>query len=93
MKKRKVTHLHVFLPGNGGPHAIFLPRQNKHASGGFLSGVQVGGKELRPIEGDVGELRRNSVGAVVLGLDETCNDWWWLWWLWWWDELVYNGSR
>jgi hypothetical protein len=34
-----MTHLQVLslLPGTGGPHAIFRPRQNRHASAGFLS--------------------------------------------------------
>jgi len=34
-----ITHLQVLslLPGTSGPHAIFRPRQNSHASAGFLS--------------------------------------------------------
>jgi hypothetical protein len=61
--------LQVFgmLPGNGAPHAIFLPRQKRHASGGFLSGVFFEGKELRPIDGDCAEFKRNSVGGGVDG--------------------------
>jgi len=60
----------LILPGNGGPHAIFLPRQKRHASVGFLSGELVLGKELSPIDGDFGEFKRNSVGA----LDFVCDD-------------------
>jgi hypothetical protein len=74
-EKKRITDLHVFLilPGNGGPHAIFLPRQKRHASGGFFSGKFLEGKELRPIDGDFGELKRNSVGVGVIRLDGTCN--------------------
>ena len=67
MKEREIyTDLHVFLPGNGGPHAIFLPRQKRHARGGFFSGKFLDGKELRPIDGDFAEFRRNSVGGGVV---------------------------
>ena len=74
-ERKRATDLHVFLvlPGNGGPHAIFLPRQKRHASGGFLSGRFLEGTELRPIDGDLGELKRNSVGVGVIWQDETCN--------------------
>jgi len=76
---RKDTHLQVFLiqAGKGGPHAIFLPRQERHASRGFLSGRFSEGRELRPIDGDVGEFKRNSVG--VTWEDETRNVWDELW--------------
>lgn len=53
----------LMLPGNGGPHAIFLPLQKRQASTGFL-GMFVVGKELRPIDGDCAEFKRNSVGGV-----------------------------
>ena len=81
--KKENTDLHVFLPlpGNGGPHAIFLPRQKKHASGGFCSGGFLEGIELRPIDGDFGVLVRNSVGAGVIWRDGTCNGL---------DELAYD---
>jgi len=52
------------LPGNGGPHAIFLPRQKRQASTGFFSNVFLDGKELRPIDGDCAECKRNSVVDV-----------------------------
>ena len=56
------------MPGNGAPHAIFLPRQKRQARGGFFSGVLLeGGNELRPIEGDGAEFKRNSVGGGVDG--------------------------
>lgn len=55
------------LPGIGAPHAIFLPLQKRQASGGFLSNEFVEGKELRPIEGDSAEFKRNSVGGGVSG--------------------------
>jgi hypothetical protein len=57
--------LQVFLtlPGNGAPHAIFLPRQKRHASRGF-SGIFPEGEELRPFEG---EYERNSVEGGVDG--------------------------
>lgn len=61
------------LPGNGGPHAIFLPRQKRHASGGFFSGEFLDGRELKPIDGDFGEFRRNSVGGGVVWQDATCD--------------------
>ena len=57
----------LMLSGNGGPHAIFLPRQKRQASGGFFSGVPLEGKELRPIDGDCAEFKRNSVGGGVDG--------------------------
>jgi len=46
------THLHVLsgLPGIGGPHAIFRPRQNKQARGGFFSSCRLLGRGLRGIE-------------------------------------------
>lgn len=52
------------LPGNGAPHAIFLPRQKKQASGGFFKGMSMGGIVLRLIDGDCANCRRNSVGGV-----------------------------
>lgn len=55
------------LPGSGAPHAIFLPRQKRQASGGFFSGVIFGGRELRPIDGEGAEFKRNSVGGGVDG--------------------------
>lgn len=50
------THLHVLsgLPGIGGPHAIFRPRQNKQARGGFFSSCRLLGRGLRGIEGPGG---------------------------------------
>jgi hypothetical protein len=74
-KEKRGTDLHVFfmLPGNGGPQAIFLPRQKKQARVGFFSGVFLDGKELSPIDGDFGELVRNSVrGGVVF--EEVASD-------------------
>ena len=59
------------LPGNGAPHAIFLPRQKRHASGGFFSGMFLDGKELRPIDGDFGDFKRNSVRGGDAWLDES----------------------
>ena len=69
MKRGVDTDLHVFLmlPGKGAPHAIFLPRQKRQARGGFLSGVFLEGKELRPTDGDGAEFNRNSVGGGVDG--------------------------
>ena len=61
------------LPGNGGPHAIFLPRQKRQASGGFFSGVIMKGKELRPIDGDCADFKRNSVGGDIDGQAATGN--------------------
>ena len=58
------------LSGNGGPHVSFLPRQKRQASGGFFSSVFLEGKELRPIDGDWAEFKRNSVGGGVDGLEE-----------------------
>jgi hypothetical protein len=49
------------MPGKGTPHAIFLPRQKRQASGGFFSRVTWEGRELRPIEGDGAEFERNLV--------------------------------
>ena len=60
------------LPGSGAPHAIFLPRQKRHASGGFFSGVFLDGNELSPIDGDGADFKRNSVGGGVDGRD-TCD--------------------
>ena len=54
------------MPGNGAPHAIFLPRQKRQASDGFFSRV-LEGWELRPIDGDGAEFRRNLVGGGVDG--------------------------
>jgi hypothetical protein len=62
-----------FLTGNGGPHAIFLPRQKRHARGGFFSGMFLEGKELSPTEGDFADLRRNSVTGRVVWRGETCD--------------------
>lgn len=59
--------MQVLLPGKGAPHAIFLPRQKRQASGGFLSGVFLEGKELRPTDGDGAEFNRNSVRGGVDG--------------------------
>jgi hypothetical protein len=75
----------LILPGNGGPHAIFLPRQKRHARGGFLSGKLLDGKELRPIDGDFAEFKRNSVGeeaGIVWQDDDDDED----------DELAYSWS-
>lgn len=60
--------MQVFLmPGKGMPHAIFLPRQKKQARIGFFSNVvsELEGRELRPIEGDGAEFKRNSVGVSM----------------------------
>ena len=67
-KRREETNLHVFLmlPGKGAPHPIFLPQQKRHARGGFLSGMFLEGNELRPLDGDFGELKRNSVGVGIM---------------------------
>ena len=54
-------------PGNGAPHAIFLPRQKRQARGGFVTGVLLEGNELRPVDGDGAEFKRNSVGGGVDG--------------------------
>ena len=64
-KRREETNLHVFLvlPGKGVPHTIFLPQQKRHARGGFLSSMFLEGNELRPINSDFRELKRNSVGV------------------------------
>lgn len=55
------------LPGNGAPHAIFLPRQKRQASSGFFSGAFLEGSELRPVDGDCADCRRNSVVGSVDG--------------------------
>jgi len=58
-----ITHLQVlsFLPGTSDPHAIFRPRQNRHASAGVLSidRFLCGGGDMRnaPL-GDVERWRR-----------------------------------
>jgi hypothetical protein len=59
------------LPGKGAPHAIFLPRQKRQARGGFFSNVFLVGRELRPIEGDGADFKRNSVGGGVDGQGAT----------------------
>jgi hypothetical protein len=63
------------VPGNGGPHAIFLPRQKRQASAGFFSNVfmPVVSKELRPIDGDCTECKRNSVVGGVNGEEGMCD--------------------
>jgi len=52
-RKSNNTHLHVLsgLPGIGGPQAIFRPRQNKQARGGFFSSWRLLERGLRGIEG------------------------------------------
>jgi len=55
------------MPGKGIPHAIFLPRQKRQARTGFFSGVVLHGKELRPMDGDGADFKRNSVGGDVDG--------------------------
>ena len=72
-EKKRDTDPQVFLPGNGGLHAIFLPRQKRHARGGLLSGKFLDGKELRPIDGDFSELRRNSVGVGAVWHSVACD--------------------
>jgi hypothetical protein len=65
IKRKEGTDLQVLiLPGNGA-HPIFLPRQKKHASGGFLSSafkfslavVEELLLVVRPIDGDCAEFR------------------------------------
>ena len=67
--KKNSTNPQVFLlmPGSGSLHAIFLPRQKRQARNSFFSGVSflLGGKELRPTDGDGAEFSRNSVGGGV----------------------------
>ena len=59
--------MQIFLLPGCGAHAIFLPRQKKQEKGGFLSGELLGGKELRPIDGDGADFKRNSVCGGVDG--------------------------
>ena len=71
---KRGTDLHIFLmPGMGAPHAIFLPRQKRQARVGFFSGgvFELEGRELRPIDGDGADFKRNSVGRDVDGLSVT----------------------
>lgn len=49
------------MPGKGAPHLIFLPRQKWQARHGFIT-VVVLNMELRLIDGDGADFKRNSVG-------------------------------